>query len=153
MLTGTDNLVRGYCMERDKIKEITNLVEKHWAKYPKADHTIFYLDILQKYKLTDADWEEVMEEYNRRTDQMKKKFWISKHIIDPLLIIIGYLAIAYTSLFLLFSLSQVYTLPSQILFPEGTYMEREQLVNNLNLVLLGLGFFSIYILTDKKKNR
>lgn len=140
-------------MRKERLDEITTLVENHWAKYPKADNRIFYLDLIQKYGISDADWEEVMEEYDRRTIKMEKKFWFLKNIIDPFFKIFGYLVIAYTSLFLLFSLSQVYTLPSQILFPEGTYMEREQLVNNLNLVLLGLGFFSIYILTDKNKNK
>lgn len=144
------NLVRGYCMERRKIKEITTIVEKHWAKYPKADNTIFHLDILQRYRLTDADWEEVMKEYNRRTDQIKKKFWFSKHIIDPFLTFLSYAIMVYTSIFVLVSLFNVFSLPSQILFPNGTYSEREQLVNIVNIVIVGLGFFLMYVAADRK---
>lgn len=140
-------------MEKERLNEITTLVERHWEKHPKGNHRDFYLDLIQNYGLTDDDWEEVIKEYNRRTDKIERRFWFKKNIIDPLLTILGYLLITYTSLFLTLSLTHLYTLPSQILFPEGTYIEREQLVNNLNLVLLGLGFLSIYILNGRKKNK
>ncbi len=139
-------------MEREKIKEITTIVEKHWAKYPKADNTIFYLDILQKYKLTDEDWEEVMKEYNRRTSKIKKELWISKHIIDPFLTFLSYVVMGYTSIFILVSLQNVFSLPSQILFPNGTYSDREQLVNIANMIIVGVGLFLIYITANRKRN-
>jgi uncharacterized protein YhhL (DUF1145 family) len=139
-------------MEKEKIKEITTLVEKQWEKYPKADNTIFYLDILQRYKLTDADWEEVMKEYNRRTDKMKRKLWISKNLINPLLNLLSYAVMIYTSLFVLISFFNIYTLPSQVLFPNGTYPEREQFVNgaNLAIVIIGLFVMSTYV-DDRNK--
>jgi hypothetical protein len=74
-------------------------------------------------------------------------------VLDPLLTVLGYLSIVYTSLFLILGLSRVYSLPSDILFPEGTFVERGQLVNNLNLVIIGIGFISLYVLSSRKKNK
>lgn len=150
------NLVRGYCMNKDRIKKIATLVEKHWEDYPKGggiNSMYFVQEIFQKYKLTDPEWEEVLKECNQRAEKAKRNSWLSIPSGSLVLTILSFLAMGYTSIFFLVSLFYVYTLPSQILFPEGTYIEREQLVNNLNLVVLGLGFLSIYIFTSRKKNK
>jgi hypothetical protein len=142
----------GY-MEKKRLDEITTLVENYTAKSSNTDNRSFYLSLIQEYGLSDADWEEVMKEYEKRTSKIERKLWLFKYVLDPLLTVLGYLSIVYTSLFLILGLSRVYSLPSDILFPEGTFVERGQLVNNLNLVIIGIGFISLYVLSSRKKNK
>lgn len=141
-------------MEREKIKEIATLVENHWAKYPKGggiDSMYFVQEIFQKYKLTDPEWEEVLKECNQKTDKIKRNSLLSKPIGSLVLTILSFLVMGYTSIFFLVSLFYVYSLPSQLLFPNGTYSEREQFVDIVNIVIVGFGLFLMYV--TAKKNR
>ncbi len=140
-------------MNKERIREIATLVEKHWAKYTKRNHyedRVFLTKILQEYKLTDEEWDEVMQECNRRTDKMGRKLWITQYIVYPLGNFLGYGIIIYTCLFFLVSLSYIYSLPSQILFPDGTYPERESLVNGANIIILCIGILLIYTFEKKR---
>ena len=140
-------------MEREKAKEIATLVEKHWAKYPKGggiDSMYFVQEIFQKYQLTDPEWEEVLKECDQRTNKIKRNSLLSIPIVSLILTILSFLVMAYTSIFILVSLFNVYSLPSQILFPNGTYLEREQFVNIVNILIVGLGFFLMYVTANRK---
>ena len=84
--------------------------------------------------------------------EKEKEKWFYKYITNPFLTLLSYLLMVYTSLFLLISLFNVYSLPSQLLFPNGTYSEREQLVNMLNIIIVVIGLLLMYFHAKKKRN-
>lgn len=142
-------------MEKEKINEIATLVEKQWEKkYPEGslEDKRFLTEILLKYNLSDDDWNIVLSECNRRTGILEKKFWISKYLIDPILAFLSYVVMIYTFLYIFVGLIYLYSLPSKIIFPNGTYAEKEGFVNGLSIVIVILGLFLFWNRMENKKN-
>lgn len=134
-------------MGKEKINEIATLVEKQMEHIPQNhyENRIFLNDLLRKYNLSDEDWKIIMNECNKRTEKMEKKLevelFFDKYITKPLLKILYYIVIVYTQIFITISILNIYSTPSRILFPYGTYPEREQVINFINIMVVGLGIF------------
>jgi len=140
-------------MDKSKIKEIAIILDNHMRKYQnetKSERQDFLMELLRKYNFTDEEWEEVVQEWNRKMDKelltVRRKNFFSSTLLN----IISWICIGYASIFFCISLIYIYDLPSQIIYPEGANSDIRYITNTISLILFFLGIFLIYVKAHDK---